>query len=162
MIFSCFLMLFCLVYKSVPENRHICVNKGLTYLTLSRIPRRYWKPGKLVNLYGPRSFSKLSKSVLHSVLYRCYVFAGPSGHSYHLQTWYDAHLWHTTSKLYNAEQSRIAHRVNITASPCSGSILVIWAYTHWNHPMAFTASVSVVSTLIRRKYPPADFIWAYL
>ncbi len=29
---SAFLMLICLACKSVPENWHICVNKGLTYL----------------------------------------------------------------------------------------------------------------------------------
>ncbi len=29
---SAFLMRICLACKSVPENWHICVNKGLTYL----------------------------------------------------------------------------------------------------------------------------------
>ncbi len=32
MISACFMMHFCLACKSVPENFHICVNKGLTYL----------------------------------------------------------------------------------------------------------------------------------
>ncbi len=32
LISACFLMLFCLACNSVPENWHICVNKGLNYL----------------------------------------------------------------------------------------------------------------------------------
>ncbi len=32
MISDCFLMLFCLACKSVPENCHICGNKGFAYL----------------------------------------------------------------------------------------------------------------------------------
>ncbi len=31
MISACFLILFCLACNSVPENWHICVNKGFIY-----------------------------------------------------------------------------------------------------------------------------------
>ncbi len=36
MISACFLMLFCLTCKPVPENCHICINKGLIYYLLTK------------------------------------------------------------------------------------------------------------------------------
>ncbi len=35
LVFACFLMLFGLACNSVPENWHICVKKGHTYLQLN-------------------------------------------------------------------------------------------------------------------------------